>query len=270
MKTVHKNFFGWILLFLIILMLESGGVFAGKTNYRTVASSGKTVKIIFLHHSTGECIWNGGVPEWLRKYNAGHGTNYQVVEQVFPKDSPYGWKNYPYDYWNIWVNHAGNKTFMTEPTLEILTKQYDVIIWKHCFPVSDIEEDTGSADVSSEDKRIENYKLQYEALKKKMHEFPNKKFIVWTGAAKVAGDADKESAKRARTFFEWVKNRWDEKGDNIYIWDFYGLETGGGLYLKNEYAAGKDDSHPNGSFSRKAASLFCQRVVDIIEGRGDR
>lgn len=167
------------------------------------------------------------------------------------------------------MRHAGNNPFKTELTLEILTKQYDVIIWKHCFPVCDIEEDTGSPDINSSDKRIENYKLQYEALKKKMHEFPNKKFIVWTGAAKIAGDVDKESAKRARTFFEWVKTKWDEKGDNIYVWDFYELETKGGIYLKNEYAAGRDDSHPSGSFSRMAAPLFCQRIVDVIEGRKD-
>ncbi len=24
-----------------------------------------TTKIIFLHHSTGEVIWNGGVPDWF-------------------------------------------------------------------------------------------------------------------------------------------------------------------------------------------------------------
>ena len=60
-------------------------------------------------------------------------------------------------------------------------------------------------------------------------------------------------------------NEWDEEGDNIYLWDFYHLETEGGLYLKNEYAVSPDDSHPNPSFSGKAAPLFAQFIIDVIE-----
>ncbi len=224
-------------------------------------------RILFLHHSTGECVWNGGVKAWFDTYNKAHKTAYQISEQNFPKEQPYGWNNYPYDYWNIWVRHAGQKPFKSEPTLEMLTPKYDVIIFKHCFPVSGIDEDGGSADVASEDKRIENYKLQYAALKKKLREFPKTRFIVWTGAALVKGETDEAAARRAKTFFDWVRTTWDERGDNIFIWDFRSLETEGGLFLKADYAAG--DSHPNETFSRKVAPLFCQRIVDVIRGAGD-
>jgi len=227
------------------------------------------VRIIFLHHSTGANIWQGGVADWFANYNSQNGTNYQINEREFPKDSPYGWDNYPYDYWNIWVNHAGAGNYQEEPTLEILTDQYDVIVWKHCFPVSDIEEDIGDPDVASSDKRIENYQLQYNALKAKMQEFFDTKFIVWTGAAQVQEATDPEMASRAKTFFNWVKNDWDETGDNIFIWDFYQLETEGGLYLKNEYAEDSSDSHPNSQFFQTVAPYFGQRIVDVIEGRGD-
>ncbi|MFH0952472.1 MAG: hypothetical protein V1838_04835 [Patescibacteria group bacterium] len=228
------------------------------------------MKIIFLHHSTGENIWNGGVANWFNKYNADNGTNYQITEQNFPKDSPYGWENYPYDYWNIWVNHAGDSKYQDEPTLEILTKQYNVIIWKHCFPVSDIEANTGSPDVSSSEKTIENYKLQYNALKAKIKEFPNTKFIVWTGAAQVENATTEAMAKRAREFFQWVKNEWNEPGDNIFIWDFYEYETEGGLYLLPAYAESADDSHPKAEFSQNLAPLLGQHIVYVIEGSGDR
>ena len=224
-------------------------------------------KILFLHHSTGECVWNGGAVEWFEKYNKANKTEYDIAEQAFPKDDPYGWNNYPYDYWNIWVKNAGSKPYKGEPTLEMLTPKYDVIVFKHCFPVSAVEEDTGKGDVSSEDKRAENYKLQYEALKKKLREFPKTKFILWTGAALVKGETDEDSAKRAKAFFQWVREKWDEPGDNIFIWDFRELETEGGLYLKSSYAAG--DSHPNEKFSKQVAPLFCQRVVDVIRGAGD-
>lgn len=239
----------------------------GSGNLEKVVEDG--VGIIFLHHSTGGVVWEGGVPQWFEQYNAQQGTNYQIVERAFPKDSPYGWNNYPYDYWNIWVEHAGNRPYKQEPTLEILTRQYDIIVWKHCFPVSAIQEDTGDPDVRSAEKRIENYKLQYEALKVKMRSFSETKFVVWTGAALVQSDTDEASARRARAFFDWVKNEWDEPGDNIYLWDLYELETEGGLYLKNEYAASSNDSHPSSAFAKRVAPLFGQRIVDVIEGRGD-
>jgi hypothetical protein len=224
-------------------------------------------RVLFLHHSTGECIWNGGVPAWFEEHNASHQTRYAIEERAFPKDAPYGWENFPYDYWNIWVRHAGTRAFREEPTLEMLTKQYGVIVFKHCFPVSNIEPDTGTPDVTSADKRIENYKLQYAALQAKLKSFPAVRFVVWTGAAQVASDVDEASARRAREFFQWVLTKWDEPGDNIYLWDFYALETDGGLYIKPEYASG--DAHPNEEFSRRVAPLFAQRVVDVIEGRGD-
>lgn len=223
--------------------------------------------ILFLHHSTGHCVWRGGVPEWFKQYNQEHGTQYRICEMAFPKSVPYGWKNYPHDYWNIWVNHAGPAPYMTELTLEALTPHFPVIVFKHCFPVCAVQPDTGAPDIASPEKRAENYKLQYEALKKKLHEFPQNKFIVWTGAALTQGATNEADARRAQEFFNWVRTSWDEKGDNIFLWDFYQLETEGGLYLKDEYANGPRDSHPNEAFCRKAAPDFCRRIVDVIEGR---
>ena len=229
----------------------------------------EAVNIIFLHHSTGNVVWKAGVKKWIKKYNKKNGADYRITERSFPAESPYGWNNYPYDYWNIWVNNAGEDEYQKEPTLEILTGDYDLIVFKHCFPVSDIKEDTGRPDVGSKEKRIENYVLQYNALKQKMYEFPSRSFLVWTGAALVRQATDEESAARAKQFFDWVKNEWDEPGDNIFLWDFYGLETEGGLYLKDEYAEGPKNSHPNKKFAKTAAPLFCRRMIDVLEGRGD-
>ena len=222
-------------------------------------------KIIFFHHSTGNNIWNGGVSEWFENINKNNNKNYHIVEQHFPLE----FRNYPYDYWNIWINHQGDEPYGNNPTLEMITKLYDVIIWKHCYPVGDIEEDIGKPDISSAEKRIENYKLQYNALKKKMHQFPNNKFIVWTGAVLVKNATTEQHAKRSKVFFDWVRNEWDEPGDNIFLWDFYSLETDGELYFKNEYSSGLTDSHPNIVFSKKAAVRMGQRIVDVIEGKGD-
>lgn len=238
----------------------------------TSSSSGGTgavadARIVFLHHSTGGVIWEGGVSNWFSTYNSAHSTSYQITERAYPSGSPYPWENYPYDYWNIWVNHAGGQAYLDEPTLEMLTPQYDVIVWKHCFPVSDIEADTGAADVTSAARTLENYKLQYAALKAKMRAFPDTRFIVWTGAALIESETTAEKAARAREFAAWVTQNWDEPGDNIFVWDFRQLETEGGLYLPAKYSAG--DSHPNSTLAEMIAPWFGQRIVDVVEGRGD-
>ena len=254
---------------------SSGSTSSSSTSSGTTSSSGTGssggsgtgARVVFLHHSTGGVIWDGGVADALAAYNTAHTTDYQISERAFPSGSPYPWENYPYDYWNIWVNHAGNQAYLDEPTLEMLAADYDVIVWKHCFPVSDIEPDTGLPDITSSTKTLENYKLQYQALKAKMRAFPNTRFIVWTGAALLQTETDEARATRAQAFANWVKTTWDEPGDNIYVWDFRQLETEGGLYLLPKNAAG--DSHPGASFAAMVAPWFAQRVVDVIEGRGD-
>lgn len=227
----------------------------------------KNSSIRYLHHSTGEVVWNGGVSICVSSHNSAHGTTYTISEVSYPND-PYPWANYPYDYWNIWVSHAGSSAYEGQATLEMLTQTYKVISFKHCFPVSEMVADSGSPDVASDEKSAENYKLQYNALKQKLHQFPNTRFILWTGAALRQQDTDAAAAQRTRDFFEWAKNTWDEKGDNIFIWDFRALETGGtGLYLAPGNAS--SDSHPNETFAQTAAPLFCKRLTDVIEGRGD-
>ena len=226
-------------------------------------------RILYLHHSTGGCVWNGGVENWLKAANESNGTHYQIEERAFPTSEGYGWANYPYDYWNIWVNHAGDVAYKLQPTLEMLVKDYDVISFKQCFPVCYVEADTGEADVASDRKSLENYKLQYAALKEKLHSFPDTTFIVWTGAALVEQSVQEDQARRAREFFTWVKEEWDEPGDNIFVWDFHALQTEGGLYFKDEYAMSVEDSHPNETFSAKVAPLFGQRLMNILSGKGD-
>jgi hypothetical protein len=252
------------------------------------------MNIVFLHHSTGEVIWKGGrstliakvagkisarladivspqarLPYLMEKYNKVHGKNYFIEELAFPKVTPYGWKNYPYDYYNIWVKNEGEGTYNDEPTLEILTKKYKVIIFKHCFPVSNIQADQDSADINSEFKSISNYKLQYGALRDKLNQFPDTKFILFTGAAQVKAGITEEEAQRANEFFKWVTDEWDIPGDNIFLWDLYSLETEEGLYLRDEYALTPNDSHPNGTFAARVCNLLFSRIIDVIENNGN-
>ncbi|MDT8402405.1 MAG: hypothetical protein RQ743_11975 [Bacteroidales bacterium] len=240
----------------------------------------ETKKIIFLHHSTGQMIWYGktnryirkltdksDVKTYIKKYNRKHKTGYYITKIPFPSGTSYKGSNSPFDYYNIWVKNAGGKPYMDEPTLDILTEKYDIIIFKHCYPVSKIMEDSGNPDIDSAEKRIENYKLQYDALKKKMHSFPETCFIIWTPAVMVKNKLTREEALRTKEFYEWMMNEWDEKGDNIFLFDFYKYETDGGLFLKNEHAVNPDDSHPNRKFAGRVAPLFAQFIIDVADHR---
>ncbi len=252
------------------------------TNCNQTNSNMKSVNVIFLHHSLGKIVWNGStslwvraqrklglrtaVPKWFARYNKTSDYRYTLDELDFPKHEPYGWKNFPFDYYNLWINEESKGKY-PEPTLEELTKKYDVIILKHCYPVSRMVEGE-EADINSDQKTLANYKLQYQALKEKFNEFPNTKFIVWTSAALNKNRTNEEEGKRTREFVKWVKEEWDAPGDNVFLWDFYELETQGGLFLKDEYAASERDSHPNTEFAQMVYPLFCQRIVDVVEKDG--
>ena len=223
--------------------------------------------VIFLHHSTGGVIWGGGVSAAIDSSNSSNGTSYSVTDEAYP-NSPYPWANYPYDYWHLWVENGGQATAEGIPTLESYTSQYEVVVFKHCFPVSGIGPDS-TPDISSSEKTIANYQLQYNALKAHLLTFTSNRFIVWTGAALTQGASNTAQGQRARQFFTWVKTVWDEPCDNIFVWDFFELETEGGNFLLDMYSASPPDSHPSGAFAQTVAPFFAQRIVDVIEGNGD-
>jgi len=247
------------------------------------------VRIVLLHHSTGEIVWGSGLPQYFKAWNQAHGTHYEIAERSYPDTTRgkawllrivrkklfdrlvdhYPWDNYPWDYWNLWVAHTGADRDRGELNLDDLAKAYDVIVFKHCYPVSNIKADDGRPSVSSPAKTVANYQLQYEALKARMHQFPDKRFIVWTPTALPRISTNAEDAGRANQFSDWVKGTWDQKGDNIFVWDFRELETDGGLYLKPEKAENDHSDYPGPALAAQAAALLGQRIIEVIEGRGD-
>ena len=225
--------------------------------------------VLYLHHSTGLAVWDGGVPGLVERRNAVAGTDLQVVERAFPH-RPYPWDNNPYDYWNAWVNHSGDHRVQGQATLEDLVGAYDVIVWKSCYLAGDMVPDDGRPDVASPVRTLANYRLQYLALRDAMHRFPGTTFIVWTLPPKVATDTDPTAAELARQFATWVRQEWDQPGDNVFLWDYRAIAAPDDLYLPAAWAVGERDSHPGTELSRRAAALFVQRLVDVVAGRGDR
>lgn len=240
-------------------------------------------KIIFLRHSTGGNLYTQGkVAQWFDSYNSQNDTSYSISMRAYP-DKPYNWKNYPYDYWNLWINPGGPAMSGSSgvDTLENLARNYDVIVWKHCFPGAGIQPDSGSPSVSSSTKTPANYKLQYRALRAKFDTMPDTIFIVWTLAPLHRLATTSANASRARAFVDWVRNDWltedSKKHPNIFIFDFWKnaaedhrnpshanakVNT---LRYEYEGSHSSSDSHPNSLANRTIGPLFAQRIVDVIE-----
>lgn len=246
-----------------------------------VAAEAGNQRIILLRHSTGGNLFEeGGVARWFRNYNSENGTAYDISMRAYP-DSPYSWKNYPYDYWNLWVNKKGpaNPNNPSIDTLENLAQDYDMVIFKHCFPGSDIEADSGTPSVSSSKKTLANYKLQYRALRQKFDTMPDTIFMVWTLAPRHRLNTTTAQAARAKQFVEWVRTSWlteDGKAHpNIFIFDFWShmaetnqrASNGKPNTLRYEFERGHRDldSHPNSRANRTVGPIFAQRVVDVIK-----
>lgn len=237
--------------------------------------------VIFLHHSTGEGVFiEGNVASWINNYNSANGKNYIITERSYP-DTPYPWENYPYDYWNLWLNSQCSATNSNIQCLSNILQTYDIVILKHCFPGAGIASDNGTPSVSSPIKTISNYKLQYRALRSLMDQYPTKKFIIWTLAPLHRLETTTEEAARAREFVNWVKSTWlteDGKSHtNIYIFDFYNLVaesnptpvSGKVNCLKYEFEKSHTivDSHPNLFANQTVGPLLAQFIVNTIESQ---
>jgi hypothetical protein len=220
--------------------------------------------IIFLHHSTGGVIFDDGhVFDWFSAYNAAHNSSYSITERAYPTGT-YPWENYPYDYWNLWVNGACRADEPSRHCLAQLAAEYDLVIFKNCYPVSTIEEDTGSPDITSSRKSLENYKLQYSAVRNALRQFPNTLFIFWTAAPLNESATFPEQAARARQFANWVKNDMLAGGNypNIRVFDYFDLTANWNNVLRAEYERDSTDSHPNTQAAEDVGPVFAQFIVD--------
>lgn len=239
------------------------------------------VNVLFLHHSTGESVWRGGVPQWFEAYNAARGTTYRIVEHAYPH-APYPWRNDPADYCRLWLPEGQPATSAVDgqETLADLTRHFDVIVLKTCFTGSDLLEDdpAGNAgspsldgDATSMRKTPANYRACLRALRDAFNAYPQTRFVVWTMPPRVAAETSSQAARLAAQVADWMRQDWDIPGDNVYLWDYRALAMEGakGDVPGPLYAVSGKDSHPSAGFAARVAPLLAQRIVDVIEGRGD-
>lgn len=220
----------------------------------------EAVRIIFLHHSCGHnLIEQGGVREGLTALGYefyDHGYNGDGLRLA---DGSYTGTNFDVPGDN--TDPDGLAAIFAQPlhdppdnTFSYLM-QYDVIIFKSCFPTSNIGDDA----------QLEAYKSYYLAMRDRMDEHPDKVFIAVTPPPQVPANSNPAEGRRARAFADWLgSDAYLEGRPNVFVFDFFGLLAGDDNFLRREYRSDPYDAHPNERANREIGPLFVAFIDDAI------
>ena len=224
---------------------------------------------IFLHHSTGGCIWgpNGSqtdVPEQMNFYNIAHG--YTGDDAVTLNQTWYpAWNN---NEWSTW--HSIFETDAPEEISGILNANKIVMI-KSCYPSSQIysvgsDEDTLNPGYKS----IANYKWHWRHIVKVMENHPNNFFVIWTNAPLELYSTNATQAAYSDWFCYWAKDTLAQNLDpvygafppNVYVFDFFHKLADANGFLPQYYASGPGNSHPNSAATELVAPQLVNETFD--------
>lgn len=251
--------FAWVLA---LVTLVIGSAAQGSLSAAPTATPANPLQIIFMHHSTGQgLIDQGGVREaftklgyqfWDHGYNEDGLTNASGekpgVNWAVPDDNtdPDGWQT-------IFAQRV------TKPASNTLSHmlEYDVIIFKSCFPTSDIQDDD----------QLENYRTYFLSIRDVIDKYPDKLFIAFTTPPLVPGSTSPEAAARARRWAEYLTSpEYLDGHPNIFVFDFFNQLADKDGYLQAKYR-GEDpgDSHPNELANQTVGPVFVAFVDQAIQ-----
>jgi hypothetical protein len=245
-------------LFAVFLAVAAASL--GQTRFR----SG-----IFLHHSTGGCIWgpNGAlvsVPGEIAKYNRLHGLvgadSVKMIETWWPSGD---------NEWTTWHNIFDNRDGSND--IRPFLASYPVVMIKSCFPSANMSGLGSNADsLSPTVKSVANYKWHWRSLVSVMKGRPQNFFIIWTNAPQVAGSTNASEAALSNSFCRWAKDTLAAGLDpiagafpkNVFVFDFFHILAGTNGMLPLTLASGSSDSHPNAAATTLATPQLVTQLFD--------
>ena len=214
--------------------------------------------IIFLHHSVGaNLIQQGGVRQSLTDlgyefYDHGYNDDGLTLAEGAPAgrnfDVPDDNTN-PDGFADIFAQPLDDPPDNTFSNL----MQYDVIAFKSCYPVSDIQSDA----------QLAEYRSHYLSIRARMDQYPNKIFIVVTPPPEIPADSDPQAAARARDFADWLTSgEYLDGHPNVFTFNFFDLVADPATnMLRADYRTDESDAHPNELANQTVGPLF----VDFID-----
>lgn len=251
---MNKNFV-WVTVLLIFTLTTSG-----QEKYR----SG-----IFLHHSTGDCIWgpNGSstsVPEQINLYNITH--DFAGEDAVSLNETWYPVSND--NEWSIW--HTIFEANQPEAISGIFGNNKIVVV-KSCFPSSEIVSVGTPGDTMNPTyKSICNYKWHWRHIIRVMENHPDNFFVIWTNAPLEWYSTNTQQAALSDRFCTWAKDTLAQNLDpvygvfppNVYVFDFFHKLADENGFLPAMFAVGPNNSHPNALATELVAPQLVNEVFD--------
>jgi hypothetical protein len=236
------------------------------------------VKLIFIHHSTGE--------NWLTD---GYGNLGRTLDQnnYFVSDTNYGWgpdsigDRTDIPNWTEWFTSGATPTYMqalfTETgqnssytrTLSNPGGENEIIMFKSCFPNSALEGNPNDPAGTYEELSVSGAKYVYNTILQYFATRPDKLFVVITAPPL----SDGTYANNARAFNTWLVDDWLRENNyqfnNVAVFDFYNILTDKNAHHRfrngqvehilgnrNTTAYASGDDHPNERGSQKATEEF--------------
>ena len=130
-------------------------------------------------------------------------------------------------------------------------KKYAVVMFKSCFPASNIESQ----------EQLREYQQYFNKIAESFQKQKDVVFIACTAPPLVPNESNGQNAKRARRFNNWLKNEWAPKLKNVEVFDFYGVLADNSGFLLKSYRQDEYDSHP-ATLGNKAAT---KKFVSFIK-----
>jgi hypothetical protein len=238
----------------------------------------EVVKLIFIHHSTGENWLTDGYGNLGRELGE---NNY------FVSDTNYGWgpdyigDNTDIPAWLEWFRSPQTPTYMQAlfnengqhsnytRTLSDPGGENQIVMFKSCFPNSELTGNPNDPPGTYEDLSVGGAKYVYNQLLQYFESRPDKLFVVITAPPL----SDRAYAKNARAFNQWLVNDWLQENNytlnNVAVFDFYNVLTSANAHHRyqsgsiehvvansNTLAYPSGDDHPSEKGSRKATEEF--------------
>jgi hypothetical protein len=227
----------------------------------TLAPEAAFRRVIFLHHSVGESLIDeGGVRQRLT------GLGYEFYDHGYNDDglvlADGTWTGRNFDVPDDNTDPDGFADIFAQPlhdppdnTFSHLM-EYDVIAFKSCYPVSDIQSDD----------QLAEYKSYYLSIRDRMDQYPNKIFIVVTSPPQVAEYTEPEAAARARAFSNWLASDEYLSGHpNVFTFNLFDLLADPSTnVLRTDYQTDEYDAHPNELANRTIGPLFADFIDQAI------
>jgi len=208
----------------------------------------KALSMVWLHHSTGDALLRGGLLDALNADGiVFHDINYdQAVVDGYVVGDHTDIPDWP-------------KTFNTPKYFDVVKswklsdggKHHDIVMFKSCFPNSDI----------TSDRMLDEYKQDFGALVGTFRANPDILFIGMSTPPLVKAKTTPDAAKRARLWSQWLTTQYAQDLKNVKIFDLFdalaiAADKPDSNTLVPQFSKSSKDSHPSPEGAQAVTRLF--------------